>query len=201
MILKLKMMIFNEYIKSRFFKFLKYMKTLEELKAKRSELEKKTEKLQTEHASHEFSINLEDRKMIKTIMEHLDKGYTWKTQNAAVVVTLYDKLKSQYNESVKSDDNSAISIKLRGHELNGLYQALLNVEAIGVERARKFIKMLTVVGETVTDAMALLADMNQEIHKIHQELQDLDKKIDEASKVVDEIDMGDLEIVENETQK
>lgn len=174
------------------------MQTLEELKSRREELETKANEVQKQHAEHEFSIHLEDRKMIKTIMEHLNKGYTWKTQNAAVVVTLYDKLKSQHASAVK-DDSEAVSINLRGHELNGLYQALLNVEGTGVENARRFIRMLTLVGETVTDAMAVLAEMNAEIHSIHQELQELDAKIDEMS--VDVVSDEELELVKDETKK
>lgn len=177
------------------------MKTLEELTTRRQELEAKAEEVQSRHAEHEFSIELEDRKMMKTLMSHLDKGYTWKTANAAVVVTLYDKLKSQYNDAVKSDkqDTDAVTVSLRGHELNGLYQALLNVEGTGVESARKFIRMLTLVGETVTEAMSTLADMNSEIHAIHQELGQLDAEIEAAS--VDVVSDEDLELVQDEAEK
>jgi len=174
------------------------MQTLEELKSRREELETKANEVQKQHAEHEFSINLEDKKMMKTLMSHLDKGYTWKTANAAVVVTLYDKLKSQHATAVK-DDSVAVSVKLRGHELNGLYQALLNVEGTGVENARRFIRMLTIVGETVTDAMAVLAEMNSEIHSLHQELQEIDVKIEEMS--VDVVSDEELELVKDETEK
>lgn len=174
------------------------MQTLEELKSRREELETKANEVQKQHAEHEFSINLEDKKMMKTLMSHLDKGYTWKTANAAVVVTLYDKLKSQHATAVK-DDSVAVSVKLRGHELNGLYQALLNVEGTGVENARRFIRMLTIVGETVTDAMAVLAEMNSEIHSLHQELQEIDMKIEEMS--VDVVSDEELELVKDEAEK
>jgi hypothetical protein len=158
------------------------MQNLEDLKTKRSQLEKEAEELQVKHAEHLFEINLEDRKMLKTIMDHLNKGYVWKTQNAAVLVTLYDKLKSQNNESLKSDnDGGEVKVSLRGHELNGLYQALLNVEGTGIESARKFIKMLTMVGETVTSAMSELAEMNSKIQEVHRELAKLDTDIDRLS--------------------
>lgn len=168
------------------------MKDLKDLKAKRAELEKTAETLQVEQAEHAFEINLEDRKMLKTIMEHLNKGYTWKTQNAAVLVTLYDKLKQQNNALLKHDsyDGDTI-ISLRGHELNGLYQALLNVEGTGVESARKFIKMLTLVGESVTTAMSELAEMNNKIQETHQALALLDTEINEmqSAEVVSESDV------------
>jgi len=174
------------------------MKNLEDLMARRTELEKKAEELQTTQAEHAFEINLEDRKMLKTIMEHLNKGYTWKTQNAAVLVTLYDKLKEQNNALLKSDSEETDTIvSLRGHELNGLYQALLNVEGTGVENARKFIKMLTLVGESVTTAMTELAEMNNKIQETHQELSKLDSEIEKLS-AAEEISESDVELVTDE---
>ena len=129
--------------------------SLETLKTKRTELIEKLDELQTQSAEKLFEIELDDRKQIKTIMEHLNKGFTWKTQNAAVVVALYDQLKKQ-NKELTSSEEEATVIKLKAHELNGLYQALLNVEGTGVEAARRFITMLTNVGETVTNAMSVL---------------------------------------------
>ena len=176
------------------------MKNIEDLKARRTELEKKAEELQVHQAEHAFVINLEDRKMLKTIMDHLNKGYTWKTQNAAVLVTLYDKLKEQSTALAKSDSDGKVEVSLRGHELNGLYQALLNVEGTGVESARKFIKMLTLVGETVTSAMSDLAEMNNEIQKVHAELAQLDSDIEKLSKA-EEISEEDVELIADETSK
>ena len=72
--------------------------SLETLKTKRTELIEKLDQLQTESAEKLFEIELDDRKQIKTIMEHLNKGFTWKTQNAAVIVALYDQLKKQNKE-------------------------------------------------------------------------------------------------------
>lgn len=152
------------------------MNNIETLKTKRTELEKNAEELQLKNAEHQFQLDLEDRKVIKTIIEHLDKGYTWKTQNAAVVVTLHDRLKQQYKDL--SDSEGAI-VSLKAYELNGLYQALLAVEGTGVESARRFIRMLTLVGEAVTNAMKTLGEMNAEIQNAHLELSEVDQQITE----------------------
>ena len=152
--------------------------SLETLKTKRTELIEKLDELQTESAERLFEIELDDRKQIKTIMEHLNKGFTWKTQNAAVVVALYDQLKKQ-NKELTSSEEEATVIKLKAHELNGLYQALLNVEGVGVESARRFITMLTNVGETVTNAMSVLGGMNKQISEMHAELDATEREIAE----------------------
>lgn len=169
--------------------------SLETLKTKRTELIEKLDELQTESAEKLFEIELDDRKQIKTIMEHLNKGFTWKTQNAAVVVALYDQLKKQNKELTNSEDEATI-LKLKAHELNGLYQALLNVEGVGVEAARRFITMLTNVGETVTNAMSVLGDMNKEISEMHAELDATEREIAElenAEEVEPELERTTLE--------
>lgn len=164
------------------------------LETKRKELSAKVDELQVTAAEKTFDITFEDKKMIKTLMEHLNKGYSWKTSNAAVIVTLYDQLKKQNKEITQNDLDAVIS--LRGHELNALYQALLNVEGTGIESARKFITMLTHVGETVSNAMAQLAEMNKEISDAHKELAEIDAQINSAEEVE-----SDLELVTDETSK
>jgi len=156
--------------------------SLETLKTKRTELIEKLDELQIQSADRLFEIELDDRKQVKTIMEHLNKGFTWKTQNAAVVVALYDQLKKQ-NKELTSSEEEATVIKLKAHELNGLYQALLNVEGVGVESARRFITMLTNVGETVTNAMSVLGEMNKEISDMHAELDATEREIAELENV------------------
>ena len=157
------------------------MSTLENYKAERKELEKKAEKLQKEVASKTFTIEIEDVKMIKTIQDHLNNGYTWTTKNAAVIVTLADKLrkeKSRITKELSENEEKVPTLELKAYELNGLYQALLNVSGTGIERARKFIRMLTLVGESVTNAMNELTEANKEISDVHVRLKDLDVNIE-----------------------
>jgi len=165
------------------------------LTTKKKDLTAKIDDMQIKAAEQTFDIVFDDRKMVKTLMDHLNKGYTWKTSNAAVVVTLYDQLKKQNKELVNSDSEDTV-ISLRGHELNALYQALLNVEGNGIENARKFITMLTHVGETVSNAMTKLADMNKEISELHKELAEIENQINTAEEVEAEV-----EPVTDETSK
>tara|TARA_B100001057_G_scaffold397776_1_gene408071 strand:+ start:26084 stop:26593 length:510 start_codon:yes stop_codon:yes gene_type:complete len=153
----------------------------------KKELTKKVDDMQVKAADTTFEVQFDERKMVKTLMEHLNKGYTWKTNNAAVIVSLYDQLKKQNKELLNSDSEDTI-ISLRGHELNALYQALLNVEGNGIESARKFITMLTHVGETVSNAMAKLAEMNTEISELHKQIAELETQINSAEEVEAELE-------------
>lgn len=157
------------------------MTNLEDLKTERTELEKKVTELAKENAAMIFNVEVEDVSMIKTIQDHLNKGYTWETKNAAIVVTLFDRLKAERSRIKKeletAVDDYKVTLELKAYELNGLYQALLNVKGTGVENARKFVKMLTMVGESVTNAMNELTESNKEISEMHVRLRDLDTNI------------------------
>ena len=165
------------------------------LETQREALTKKVDELQVRAAEETFAITLDDRKQVKLVMDHLNKGYTWKTANAAVLVSLYDQLKKQNKELLNSDADETV-INLRGHELNALYQALLNVEGTGVESARKFITMLTHIGETVSNAMTRLAEMNSEISEAHKELAEIEEQLKNA-----EVGEPELEAATDEASK
>ena len=175
-------------------------KELETLKAKQAELTERANAMQTDAAERLFEVNLEERSMLKTMMTHLDKSYTWETKNAAIIVTLYDRLKTRHKELAKSDEPGCI-VGLKGHELNGLYQALLNCEGTGVENARRFITMLTIVGQTVGEAMQELSKLNEEIGTLHTELAEVDKAILEHGLPIAEKVEAELETELDEVQK
>lgn len=176
------------------------MTKLEKLIKEREELETQVNTLQKEQAEATFKIEVEDVKMIKTIIDHLNKGYTWQTKNAAIIVTLYDKLKSErarLTAELADNQDAELCVHLKAYELNALYQALLNCEGQGVEAARKFVRMLTLVGESVTSAMAELGEANKEVQDIHVKLKDLDVNIDALAKEETEEVEPTLETVED----
>jgi hypothetical protein len=162
------------------------MSKLEDLKTKRDELEAEATRLAELEASKIFAVEIDDVKMIKTIQDHLNKGYTWTTKNAAIIVTLYDKLKTERTRITKEvaelETDQEVAdyqpvLELKAYELNGLYQALLNVNGEGIENARKFIRMLTLVGESVTTAMTEMSESNKVMTDLHVELNDVDGTI------------------------
>lgn len=159
------------------------MSKLEDLRTKRDELEAEATRLAELEASKIFTVEIDDVKMIKTIQDHLNKGYTWTTKNAAIIVTLYDKLKTERTrinkeiEALEGESDYQAVLELKAYELNGLYQALLNVNGEGIENARKFIRMLTLVGESVTTAMTEMSESNKVMTDLHVELNDVDGTI------------------------
>jgi hypothetical protein len=59
-----------------------------------------------------------------------------------------------------------------------LYQALLNVEGTGIENARRFITMLTQIGEAVGVAMQDLSALNTTLNDLHTELAEVDSQLE-----------------------
>lgn len=162
-------------------------KELKKLQATQKELEAKVDAMQTEAAEKLFQVDLEDKSMIKTMMAHSDKSYTWKTQNAAIIVTLSDKLKARHKELTATPEDTCM-VGLKGHELNGLYQALLNCEGTGIENARRFITMLTMVGKTVGEAMQELSALNETIKAAHAELEVAERAVREFGLNVEKVE-------------
>ena len=162
------------------------MSKLDDLRQERIELEEQVTALQKENAALIFKVRIEDIAMIKTIQDHLNQGYTWETKNAAIVVTLFDRLKAErarLRKELKNNEKADLNLELKAYELNGLYQALLNVRGTGVENARKFVRMLTLVGESVTNAMNELTESNKKISDLHVKLRDIDVNIENAENV------------------
>ena len=166
------------------------------LKERQKNLIEEIDAMQTEAAQKRFEIKFDNMKSVKAVQDHLNKGYTWKTQNAAVVVSLYDQFKTQAKGLTNEEEPT---ISLRGHELNALYQALLNVEGQGIENARRFITMLTNVGEAVGVAMQELSELNSTLNELHAELSQVDAELDALNAV--ETVTPELETEANESSK
>jgi uncharacterized protein Yka (UPF0111/DUF47 family) len=66
---------------------------------------------------------------------------------------------------------------MKGIELNGLYQAMLNMKGTGVENARTFARLLTSIGKQVTEAMQSMAVVNQKVMEIHKEISEVENEI------------------------
>jgi hypothetical protein len=154
---------------------------MQDLKAQIQELEKKTTDLQVEIANHEFELKFEESAHVSKILQHIDKDYQWESKNAALAVYVYDKLKAQYKASkaVQESEEEGFTVMMKSTELTGLYNILLNINGTGVEKARSFTRLLTNVGQQVTEALDQLAERNAEVRELHQQMHDLEQQLQE----------------------
>lgn len=152
------------------------------LKKKLNKLEKQATDLQMETANELFDLKLDDVGTISRIMTYIDKDYTWASKNAALAVYVYDRLKAEKKRvsAEATSETSEVTIQLKGTELTGLYNILLNIDGSGIEKARSFTRLLTNIGAQVSQAMEALAKKNEAIREIHEEMRTLENEIVKA---------------------
>jgi regulatory protein YycH of two-component signal transduction system YycFG len=148
---------------------------MEDLKSQINELEAKATELQQASATREFNLTVTDNAEFKQILKFIDKSYTWQSKNAALAVHVYDSMK----EAVKSAEptEGGIEVSLSATIMTGLYNILLNIEGQGVESARSFVRVLTNVGEQVTNALNVLSEDNKEIQELHSQIHELEQQL------------------------
>lgn len=153
---------------------------IEELKAKLAELEPQAEAAQLESSDRLYDLILDDVKTIKTIQDRLNKDFQWESRTAAVVVHLYDRLteeRKRLSQPSSLNEDGTVTVQMKGLELNGLYQAMLNMKGLGVENARSFARLLTNIGKQVTEAMQTMAEVNQKVMEIHNQISEIEREI------------------------
>ena len=162
-------------------------KTLSQLKDLRAQLEIEVNEAQTELATREYSVNLENTQNINAILKQIDKSYEWNIKNAAFLINLYDSITDQKKINANAEVKTSV-ILLNSMQLNTLYTVLTNITGTGIESARTFTRLLTNVGAQISDALKQTADDNKVVQQKHVELAELDIAIEKDSKPTVEVE-------------
>jgi hypothetical protein len=162
-------------------------KTLSQLKDLRAQLEIEVNEAQTELATREYSVNLENTQNINAILKQIDKSYEWNIKNAAFLINLYDSITDQKKINANAEEKTS-AILLNSMQLNTLYTVLTNISGTGIESARTFTRLLTNVGAQISEALKQTADDNKVVQQKHVELAELDLAIEKDSKPTVEVE-------------
>jgi hypothetical protein len=162
-------------------------KSTAELKDLRAQLEIEVNEAQTELATREYSVDLENTQNINAILKQIDKSYEWNIKNAAFLINLYDSITDQKKINANAEEKTSV-ILLNSMQLNTLYTVLTNISGTGIESARTFTRLLTNVGAQISDALKQTADDNKVVQQKHVELAELDIAIDQDSKPTVEVE-------------
>lgn len=157
---------------------------MEDLRTQINELEVQATKLQEASATREFNLTVTDSTELKQILKFIDKSYTWQSKNAALAVHVYDSIKEANRNAEVTE--GGLDLTLSATIMTGLYNILLNIEGQGVESARSFVKVLTNVGEQVTNALNVLGEDNKEIQELHNKIHELEQQLAEQENEVSE---------------
>jgi hypothetical protein len=162
-------------------------KTLSQLKDLRAQLEIEVNEAQSELATREYSVDLENTQNINAVLKQIDKSYQWNIKNAAFLINLYDSIFDQKKINANAEVKTSV-ILLNSMQLNTLYTVLTNITGTGIESARTFTRLLTNVGAQISDALKQTADDNKVVQQKHVELAELDVAIDQGSKPTVEVE-------------
>lgn len=162
-------------------------KTLSQLKDLRAQLEIEVNEAQTELATREYSVDLENTQNINAILKQIDKSYEWNIKNAAFLINLYDSITDQKKINANAEEKTSV-ILLNSMQLNTLYTVLTNISGTGIESARTFTRLLTNVGAQISEALKQTADDNKVVQQKHVELAELDIAIEKDSKPTVEVE-------------
>ena len=131
-------------------------KTLSQLKDLRAQLEIEVNEAQTELATREYSVDLENTQNINAVLKQIDKSYQWNIKNAAFLINLYDSISDQKRINANAEEKTSV-VKLNNLQINTLYTVLTNITGTGIESARTFTRLLTNVGAQISDALKEMA--------------------------------------------
>jgi hypothetical protein len=162
-------------------------KSIKELKDLRAQLEIEVNEAQTELATREYSVDLENTQNINAILKQIDKSYEWNIKNAAFLINLYDSIADQKRINANAEEKTSV-VKLNNLQINTLYTVLTNITGTGIEAARTFTRLLTNVGAQISDALKEMADDNKVVQEKHVQLAELDVAIEQASKPTVEVE-------------
>lgn len=164
-------------------------KSISELKDLRAQLEIEVNELQTELATREYSVDIENAANLNAILTQIDKSYEWNIKNAAFLINLYDSLNDQKKINTNAKEKTT-TVLLNSMQLNTLYTVLTNIHGTGIEAARRFTRLLTNVGAQISDALKQTADDNKIVQQRHVELAELDLEIEKASQPTVEVEQA-----------
>lgn len=141
------------------------------------ELEELAGKLQAELAETEYPVKVENDSYLKELIKFVEHDIPWQHRNAALIVSVYQELKSAKATGIDKDG----FIWILGKDIATIYNSLAQRTGAGFFQARVHIRLVTVIGETISEAMKLVADDNQSLRDIHTRLSELDKRLQEIA--------------------
>ena len=155
--------------------------TTEEITAERKTMNSHSDELMKQSQERVYKIKVENHSLSGSLITILSENCDWTVSDAAVFVSMMNDLK----ESKKSMDKDG-NITIRTANITSLYQYLLKMKGKGYSSALNYLKILSVVGGSVSEAVKQIHDDNQLLKDVHTRLHELDNESDRRSVEGDE---------------
>lgn len=148
----------------------------EEIIEERKKLNDQSEELMKQSQERTYKIEVGTHQMASDLISILSENCDWTVSDAAVFVSMMNDLRS----SKKNMDKTGF-IQIRTANITSLYQYLLKMKGRGYNSAVNYLKILSVVGGSVSEAVKKIHDDNQLLKDVHTRLSELDDESDRRS--------------------
>jgi uncharacterized protein Yka (UPF0111/DUF47 family) len=152
-------------------------KTMEELKAKESQLDKINEDLIKEMQEREYEIDFKTKKVFDRLLKFLEKDAPWGHTTATGLIMLYHNLR-EAKELVKEKEFNGL-IPVRSTSVTILWQMVTKMTGNGFYEAKTFVELMANVGESLSAAVQKVQNDNQALRDNHSELAKVQQEISE----------------------
>lgn len=146
--------------------------SLEELESRKEELIKLTEQLSKDLQERTFPIEIESKGFLNNLIKSVEKNYKWKHNEIMGYVMLCNNLKDE-----KKREDLEKTMNLRTANVATFYKTLVEFTGQGIHEAKEHLRNLTVVGESVSNAMKSIEEENQKIRDAYTELNEIETKL------------------------
>jgi hypothetical protein len=147
--------------------------TLEEIVEQRNTMNSHSDDLMRQSQERVYKIKVENHATAGSLITLLSENCDWTVSDAAVFVSMMNDLR----ESKKNIDKEG-NITIRTANITSLYQYLLKMKGKGYNAAVNYLKVLSVVGGSVSEAVKQIHDDNQLLKDVHTRLSELDDEKD-----------------------
>ena len=148
----------------------------EELLKKQEELQAKNETLLAEMQKREYELDFKDKKIFDSLFRFIEKDAPWGHTTAAGLIMLFANLKEQKPITTKKSFDG--KVMLRATNVSILWQMVSNMTGNGFHDAKNFVRLMSNVGQSLSEAVQKVHEDNQELRDNHTELAEIDQELD-----------------------
>ena len=153
--------------------------TLEQLKARETELDNLNESLIKDMQEREYAVDFKTKKVFDKLLKFLEKDAPWGHTTATGLIMLYHNLR-EAKEIVKDKEFDGI-IAIRSTSVTILWQMVTKMSGNGFYEAKSFVELMANVGESLSNAVQKVQGDNQSLRDNHTELAKVQQEIDQLS--------------------
>lgn len=147
--------------------------SVEEIKVEHEKMNTLSTELMKKSQETTYKIQVGSHAMAGNVLSILVENCDWTVSDAAVLISMINDFK----EAKKKIDKEGF-IHIRTGNITSLYQYLLKMKGKGYTSALNFLKILSQIGGSVSEAVKQIHDDNQLLKDVHTRLSTLDDEKD-----------------------